>query len=222
MNGSIIAIAFIGTVIGVLTFIAGHHFWPGGTGNDEKDAVHKGRRHLCERIGAGIFTVAAFGYMIGLAPVLAALWELTGTGLGLVILIAMFIVTAFFGFVMIIRGRAHHTYGTAAVAVLFGMTIALFVGGWHQMGHSASLAVAGAGHGISGAFDGHVTTTAAAGHHAAATAHAGGGLAVIIVVAVVVALAVVFLRSRKAGKKADEPARAIPGGGRRAGLPAAS
>ncbi len=197
MNGAMAGVAVLVTVIGALVFTMRNHVSaaPGSSGRGSKKV-------LCERIAASIFGLAAFCGMIAFAPSLAVLWQVTGTGPGLVVLAALLAVTGFFGFLTTVRGKGHHHHGSIAVSVIFAVTMALAIGGWHQITRSAGQALTSAGHATGGVVSG-TALAPAGGHHqaVAAASTAGGRWALIIALVVLAAAAVVFLRGyRKAGR----------------------
>jgi hypothetical protein len=193
-------VAVIITVFGVLAFTMRNHV---------SDA---GKKALWERVAAGLFGLAAFAAMVAFAPVLAVLWQVTGTGPGLVVLAVLLAATGFFGFVMVGRGKGHHHHGSVAVAVIFGVTMALAIGGWHQISHSAGQAMTSAGHATGGVVNGSALTAAGGHHQVAAAASTGGGRwAVIIALAALAVALIVFLRGYRKASRAAAPRRARGG-----------
>jgi len=207
MNGPMAAVAVLATVAGVLVFTMRNHVKGGG-------AEAKGKRTAaCERAAAVIFAVAVFCGMIAFAPSLAVLWQVTGAGAGLVVLLAVLAVTGVFAFLGAFRGKAHHHHGTIAVSVTFAAALALVIGGWHQITRSTGQGLASARHAAAGVISGTAFTAPAGGHrHPAAAAHSAGGHPVVIIaVAFLVVLALVFVRGYRKAGKAAAPRRAHPG-----------
>ena len=214
MNGAMTGVAVLVTVIGALVFTMRNHV-SAAAGRNGRGS----KKVLCERVAAGIFGLAAFCGMIAFAPSLAVLWQVTGTGPGLVVLAALLAVTGFFGFLTTVRGKGHHHHGSIAVSVIFAVTVALAIGGWHQITRSTGQAMASAGQATGGVVTG--TALAPAGSHrqaVAAASTADGRWAVIIALVVLAAAAVVFLRGYRKASRAGAPQRAraaAPGRSRR-------
>ena len=208
MNGAMAGAAVIITVFGVLAFTARNH------------VTAAGRKALLERVAAGFFGIAAFAVLVAFAPKLAVLWQVTGTGPGLVVLAVLLAATGFFGFLMVGRGRGHHHHGSVAVAVVFGAAVALTAGGWHQITHSASKAATSAGHATGGVVTGSALTANGGHRQALAAASTAGGRWVIIAALAVLAIAlIVFLRGRSAAGRASRPRRSPAAPGRPAQIP---
>jgi hypothetical protein len=200
MNGAMAAVAALAAVIGGLVFAMRNHVKSGAaSGRGDRTAA-------CERTAAVIFAVAAFCAMIAFAPSIGVLWAVTGTGTGLVVLVAVLAVTGFFAFLGAFRGKGHHHHGTIAVSVTFAVALALAIGGWHQITRSAGQGLASARHAAAGVTSGTAFAAPAAGHRhpaAAAAPAAGGHLVVIIALALLAVAVLVFANGyRKAGKAA--------------------
>lgn len=216
MNGPMAAVAVLATVAGVLVFTMRNHVKGAG-------AEAKGKRTAaCERAAAVIFAVAVFSGMIAFAPSLAVLWQVTGAGTGLVILVAVLAVTGFFTFLGAFRGKGHHHHGTIAVSVTFAAALALVIGGWHQITRSTGQGLASARHAAGGVVSGTAFTAPAGSHgHPAAAAHAAGGHPVVgIALFALAVLVIVFVRGYRKAVKAAAPRRANPGTQAGGGQPA--
>lgn len=211
MNGALAGFSALVAVIGVLVFTARGH-----VSAAPKENGHASKKVVFERVAAGIFAVAAFGGVLAFAPQLAALWQVTGTGWGLWILGALLLVTGFFGFLMVFKGSGHHHHGSVAVAAVFGITVALAIGGWPEIRSSLGKSAASAGQGASGVVSGSAMAGTGAHHQAIAAASTSGGRWVIVIAVVVLAIAlIVFLRGYRKST-ASEPGNGKPqrrGGG---------
>jgi hypothetical protein len=208
MNGPMAAVAVLATVAGALVFTMRNHVKGAG-------AEAKGKRTAaCERAAAVIFAVAVFCGLVAFAPSLAVLWQVTGAGAGLVVLLAVLAVTGFFTVLGAFRGKGHHHHGTIAVSVTFAAALALLIGGWHQVTRSTGQGLASARHAAGGVVSGTAFAAPAGGHphRAAAAAHAAGGRPVVgIALLLLAVLAVVFLNGYRKAVKAAAPRRANPG-----------
>jgi hypothetical protein len=202
MNGAMAGAAVFITILGVLAFTTRNH------------VSTPGRKALCERLAAGLFGLAAAAGMIAFAPALAVLWQVTGTGPGLVVLASLLVITGFFGFLMVFRGKGHHHHGSIAVTALFGVTATLAVGGWHQIRRSLGKSAASAGHGAGGVVSGSALTGTSAHQQVLAAASTSGGRWVIIAALLILAVAlIVFLRGYRKASRASAPRRSRGGGG---------
>lgn len=209
MNGAMAGVAVLIAVLGGLAFTMRNHV---------SDA---GRKALWERVAAGFFGLAAFAVLVAFARVLAVLWQVTGTGPGLVVLAVLLAATGFFGFLMIARGKGHHHHGSIAVAVIFGGTMALALGGWHQITHSAGKAMTSAGQATGGVVTGSALTANGGHRQVLAAASTGGGRWVLIAALAALAIAlVVFLRGYRKASQSARPRRARGGRPGPAPLPA--
>lgn len=217
MNGAMAGVAVLAAVIGALVFMMRNHVNAAAKGN------RGSRKAACERVAAVIFALAVWCAMIAFAPQLAVLWQVTGTGAGLVILVAGLAVTGVFAFLAVFRGKGHHHHGTVAVSVTFAAALALTIGGWHQITRSARPAMASAGQAARGFVSG--TTLARGGgtrHPAVATAHAAGGgrWAVIVALVILAVLVSVFASGYRKARRGTAPRRNQPGPAGNRAIPA--
>ena len=207
MNGAIAGAAVFITILGVLAFTTRNH------------VSTPGRKALCERLAVASSGSPQPAGMIAFAqPALAVLWQVTGTGPGLVVLASLLVITGFFGFLMVFRGKGHHHHGSIAVTAMFGVTATLAVGGWHQISRSLGKSAASAGHGTGGVVSGSALTSTSAHQQVIAAASTSGGRWVIIAALLILAVAlIVFLRGYRKASRASAPRRSRSGGGGRPG-----
>jgi hypothetical protein len=220
MNGPFLAFAVLAGLIGAGCFAIAWHW-------HQADARGKGRRAAAERAGAAVFGVAGFAVVIGLAPLLTPVWQATGKGAGVVVLIGTVFITGLFAVLMIFRGKAHHWQGSTAMAVLFGGALALVIGGWRSITHTGRMAMSSAGHSMTGFISGNHASTA--GTAASANGGSHTTLYVFLGVAGAFLLAAVrgYLKSRPKPQRRKNtsrpeinPAPAVPGPRGRGGQPA--
>jgi hypothetical protein len=147
------------------------------------------KKHVWERAGAGIATLATFGLILSMSGWLGSAWNHVGAGIGLVILIVVTAAAVGWGGFAIFRGFAHHRHSTLAAGVIAGASVALVYGDFRAIRANIGVYLATAGHGITSApTTVHTATTAhghAAGHAASHTASSAGliGLILILVAA---------------------------------------
>jgi hypothetical protein len=189
LNGSVITMAVFLALIGAGLLAVAWHV-------DAGEAKGRKRRSACERLAAVVFAAAAFTAVIGLTPLLAPVWQVTGKGTGVVALVSAVFLTGLFAFLMVVRGKAHHWQGSSAVAVLFATGTALVIGGWRSVTAAGTKAAAGAGRGLAGFISG----------HPAHPAHTSGSPTVLYGFYVVAAVfAVVFIRGYLQGAGKMKP-----------------
>jgi hypothetical protein len=159
------------------------------------------------RLVSGLLCAAAAAGLLAVAELIGSVWTFTEHGAGLVLLIGLLAVSAIMFYVMVIRGHRHHPIASGAVAILFGMTAVLTVGGWRHVlaGSGAGLKSAGAAFGAIGSGNGAAISSAAATGHASD----GGTFALVAFAALLGVLVLVFVRvHRKGARRAGgSPAR---------------
>jgi hypothetical protein len=148
------------------------------------------------RVVSGLLCSAAVAALVAVARLIGSVWAFTEHGTGLVLLLVLTILPGILFYGMVIRGHRHHAIASGAVAIVFGMTAVLIIGGWRHVLSGSATGLKSAGAAAGSIWNGNGATAV----QSAGRGSGGGTVALVAFAAVIVACALVFIRVHRRGR----------------------